>query len=92
MPGRYHSADLAADAEIVLDGERLRLRVRGDASGWQPYLLNVLSDTAFGIDDEQSPGAGVALTVQRAPDGSVPSFQVDGLRARGLRFTRVASA
>ncbi len=79
--GSYHSAELAADHELIVRGERLV--ARGPDGGEVP-LAPVLVDL-FSV---AGPGPGVTLRFERDGGGAVRGFTLDAGRVLGLRFER----
>ena len=80
--GRYQCADMAAQAQLRLEGERLRLELVG-AYGRQTLDLEVWADDVLGLQ----PALGV-LNLERDADRRVRCWRLDTLRSRGLRFER----
>lgn len=86
--GRYRAPELDAEAEIVLDGEALQLRIRG-AAATQVLALVAYSDTVFGWKfGGQLAGLGGTLQVERH-DGRVSALRLNTLRTRRMRLERI---
>lgn len=83
--GRYRSADLGADGEISIDGDKCTLTIQAQY-GRTVYTLEALSDTVLIAASEVM--AGFSLGVTLLPDGA--GFHVSGLRTRHILFTPVA--
>jgi len=86
--GRYRAADLAADAQVQLDGEQLQLRVFGAAAP-NLLLLQPWSSEVFGVSvpGTQLPLRGV-LSAERDAAGRIAAFRIDTPRTRQMRFVR----
>jgi D-aminopeptidase len=87
--GRYHSADLAADANLRFDGEKLQLEILGrhgshtlELEPWCADLFAWKSTIAY------LPLRGL-LSIDRDLSGSVQGFRLDSMRTRRLRFERL---
>jgi len=85
--GRYRSPDLAADAELRLEGDALLLCLFGPHGG-NRMALEPLSADVFGwrVPDAVVPLAGV-LSVERQA-GRVSGLRIDTPRTRHLRLVR----
>jgi hypothetical protein len=88
LVGRYRSADLAAEAELHFEDDQLIMVLRGDYGPARRLKVEAFSDTAFAAGELEMPGAGYALTAERANDG-VQRFCLDGIRARHVAFDRI---
>jgi D-aminopeptidase len=88
--GRYHAADLGADAEVRFVGDVLQLRIFGDY-GISTLTLEAFSDDVFGwqASDPSMPLRSL-LNVDRREGGKVASLRVSTLRSRHVRFERIA--
>jgi CubicO group peptidase (beta-lactamase class C family) len=88
-PGRYHSADLDADAEILRDEGGYKLRIFGRYAV-NEFAMQALSADVAGIAHAMHPQLSAALSIERR-DGIVAGFRIDSGRTRGLRFKRVSA-
>jgi CubicO group peptidase (beta-lactamase class C family) len=89
LPGRYRSADLAAEATVRWQGEQLLLQIHG-AHGGNLISLQAFSPEVFGcreLDAASLQPRSAVLRVQRQA-GRVTGFRIDTPRTRHLRFER----
>lgn len=88
--GRYRAADLAADAEVSLDGDKLQLVVFGAAAPnlmlLQPWSSEVFAVSVAGTN---LPLRGV-VSVERDSSGHIAAFRINTGRTRHMRFVRLA--
>lgn len=89
--GDYYSNDAGANVSIFLENDELRLSISGDYSGPRQFRIQAYSPTALRIHSLEDPTAGCGMTIQSMND-QVTAFQIDGIRARHLRFTRTDAA
>ncbi len=87
LAGRWHAADLDADAVIALEDGTWTLRIFGQ------YAVNVLaleplSADVVGLAHPVHPQLRGALSIDRH-EGVVTGFRVDSGRTRGMRFERL---
>jgi hypothetical protein len=85
LVGRYRSADMGADGEISIEGEKLILTLQA-AYGRTVHVLEALADTVFTAAGGMLPGFSIGLTV--LPDGT--GFHLNSGRSRHIRFVRAA--
>jgi hypothetical protein len=90
LVGRFHSHDLAADAELAFEGEQLVCTLRGDYSGPRRFRVDAYADDAFALADLGTPGNGYALTARARDGGRVLRFELDSARVRHVAFDRSA--
>lgn len=91
LVGHYRSHDLAAEAEVTLEGGTLQIRIRGDYSASRTFKMDAFSKEAFGFSGGSAAGSRYAVTVERKGN-RVTGFRVDSIRARHLRFQRAESS
>ncbi|UCG87536.1 MAG: beta-lactamase family protein, partial [Gemmatimonadota bacterium] len=75
--GSYHSRELDADYEILIDGTELSLRVGNHLDG----------ALRLSATDEMRRQA-ITLRFERGGDGQITGFRLDAGRVKNLRFTR----
>jgi CubicO group peptidase (beta-lactamase class C family) len=88
LAGRYHCADLDADAVVVREGDAWKLRVFGHYA-LNEMVLEALSADVLGFAHPEFPQLRGVLSPDRR-DGAVTGFRVDTGRTRGMRFDRAA--
>lgn len=91
--GRYHSADLDADALITLEGETLLLTLQGRHGQMRTRVQPVSADVVALVPIDPMLAAltnSVVLNLDRRDDpaGPVSGLRLDSVRSRHLRFTR----
>jgi D-aminopeptidase len=86
--GRYHSHDLAADAQIDFSDKVLTLRMRGEFSAWRSFKVEALSLTRCTLIDEGLLPRRLTLDIEPGVE-PVHCFRLDDPRARRLKFVRV---
>ena len=86
--GPYRSLDLAADAYIEFDGERLKLRIFGQYGINDTTLIPLSAEVySLQLDDVHFP-LKFLLSIERGRD-HVTGFRINTLRTRHLRFERL---
>ena len=86
--GRWVCHDLAATAQIAMDGEAMVLRLRGDYGPERPLHLTPLADGVFGVSDPTLPMLRLVLTRDDEGGPRASRFCLDSLRSRHLAFVR----
>jgi hypothetical protein len=90
--GHWVCPDLAATAEIAVEGDALVLRLRGEYSAQRVLPLTPLDQGIFGVGE---PGLPMLRMVLSRDDDSGPCatrFFLNGLRTRHLAFVRATEA
>ena len=86
--GRWVCHDLAAAAQISVDGEAMVLRLRGDYGPERPLHLTPWADGVFGVSDPALPMLRLVLTRDDEGGPRASRFCLDSLRSRHLAFVR----
>lgn len=91
LVGRYRVADLAAEAELAFDGDRLLLHITG-ARGVRSFEVQALSEAVFSVRaiDPGAPAFHVFTVERRAR--RLRGLRLSTMRARGLWFERMTAA
>src|SRR5690606_24779367 len=87
LVGRYHAADLGADAEVRFDGEALNLHVHG-AHAVSVMPLEAFSADVFGLASSIPTLRLHGVLNVEHKDGRVTGFVLDTMRTRHLQFER----
>ena len=88
--GHWVSHDLAATAEIAVEGDALVLRLRGDYSAQRSLRLSPFAEGVFGVDEPDMPMLRLVLSRDDEDRPLARRFFLDGPRTRHLAFVRAA--
>jgi hypothetical protein len=90
--GHWVCHDLAATAEIAVEGDALMLRLRGDYSALRSLRLTPFADGVFAVGEPEMPMLRLVLSRDDEGGARATRFCLNGLRTRHLAFVRVAEA
>jgi D-aminopeptidase len=89
LAGRYRAHDLDADATVLQEDGKWRLRVFGRYA-LNELLLEPLSNDVAALTHPAQPQLRAALSIDRR-NGAIAGFRIDSGRTRGMRFERTAA-